>query len=153
MTPSSTPITPTDVSDSFVASVLGRWRTLVQRNMDRDWKTLIDCEHWQFAESLQYLMSAILVELGVVMPSAVAFSLMTSTIAAGECEMLLIWVTPEGGRFDLYQVTPQCTVIRMDAWAWPSRVKFLSRESEKTALIKRWAWAISGVTTDMPKGD
>ena len=153
MTRTTIPITPNDVPDSVVASVLGRWRTMVHNNMDREWKTLIDCDPWQFMESMQYLMNALLVELGVTIPIAVSFSFMNSTTTAGECEALLVWGNPKGGRFDPYNMVKRCAAIRMDEFMWPSRIKFLSRDTEKATLVKRWAWALSLVATDMPKGD
>ena len=153
MTRTTTPATPSDVPDSLVASVLGRWRTMVHNNMSRNWETLIDCEPWQFAESLQYLMNALLVEVGVAIPIAVSFSFMNSTTTAGDCEALLVWGNPKGGCFNPYNMVKKCTAVRMDEFAWPSRIKFLSKDNEKAVLIKRWAWALSVVANDMPKGD
>jgi len=142
-----------DVTDSFVASVLGRWRMLVYGNMDRDWETLIDCEPWLFMESMHYLMNALLAELGVAIPLAVSFSFMNSITEAGDCEMLLVWGNPKGGHFDPYNVVKKCTALRLDEFVWPSRFAFLSNDTEKSACIKQWAWTVSLVVKDMPKGD
>ena len=143
-----------EVPDPFVAVVIDKWGEYVQEQMCRAWPELVDAQPWLFTESMQYLMTVLLVEMGALKPSAISFSFMNSIVYDSDCEVFIAWQPqPSKGHIDPFELETDCSVMRLVDMPWPAMVEFLTDADARSDLIKRWTWLMSAAVEAMPKED
>jgi hypothetical protein len=138
-----------EVSDELIADTYTRWVQLVNEQMERDVDELLLVRPWLFIESIEYLVTAALLTLGIRRPLRISLSLMDSLVNDSECDAIIVWAAQASDRLESYSICTDCTVVNFTDLPWPDREALLTSPYARSTYLRKLLYALGCIKSKL----